>query len=470
MKKIILIAIIAAGVIFACNQHITTNGDTASLSPNFTNQFCDSATNGGLCSYLPFEVHIATGIGYDSDLDSSRQPPFDIFSWQSFIALNWPADKNGNPIGNGINNNTTNPRVWEYYKDPIQVFGNGNNELLLQYGNAAVTGEKLLHRSSKAKGRLNMLTGFDESDGHPLIDRNLNFALYEIKMNPAEVNFVTANNLATVNGIYSYYIKNHNQFVLPPSDSASKTYGMTEVKAAWRILDPSKGDDTSRYYCRSAIIYIDAANSRNGKALFFRAKVGLVGMHIFRITSKFGVGIWSTFEHVDNTPDSPQAAQNTRNTNWSFYNPQCLNCPSNDAPVLKKTEQTYKWDSVPPYAAHYAMNAPSQPGNGKFGTQAVRVYPVFSMTDYVNRLWQAKLKGSAWGNYRLIGSQWQLAESNPPPDAPALLANTTLETYIQKNASCIGCHNQANVEYVKKPGDTIKIKTDFSFLFPVYAK
>ncbi|MEQ1678276.1 MAG: hypothetical protein ABL876_16355 [Chitinophagaceae bacterium] len=469
MKKISLLVLIVIGVIFACNQANNTT-ETETAPPGFVNSFCDSATNGGLCSYLPLEVHLGIFEGYDSDLDSIHQPPFDVFSWQTFVALNWPADINGNPVGNSLNDNTQNPRVWEYYQDPLQVFGSDDDELVLQLGEAVKAGDKFFHKSSKAPGQLDTITGFQEADGHPLIDRNLNFALYEIKMSPAEVNFITTNKLTTVNGIGEYYVANKNQFVLPPSDSASNKQGMAEIKAAWRILDPSKGDDTTRFYCRNARVYIDSAHSRNGKAISFKAKVGLVGLHIFRTTTRFGLGVWSTFEQVDNTPDSPQMAQDSRKTQWSFYNPQCLNCPLNQPPEIKPGESAYLWDPAPPYAASYAVSAPSQPQNGKFGTQAIRQFPIFSLTDYINRLWRAKLKGTVWANYRLIGSQWQNAETFPPPNAPALLANTTLETYIQSFASCISCHQGAVVQYVPDAGDTINIRTDLSFLFPVYAR
>lgn len=473
MKKVILLSIISAGIIFACTQEKSA-AEKEELSnvipPNFKNQFCDSATNGGLCSYLPLEVHVPIVEGYDSNLDSMRQPPFDVFSWQTFIALNWPADKAGNPVGNSISDNKYNPRVWEYYRDPVQVFSSSNGELLLQINNTAASGEKVLHKSSKAPGKLNTMKGFEEADGHPLIDRNLNFALYEIRMNKVEDTFITNNKLYLIDSIGTYYLRHSNSFALPPSDSATKKMGMVEIKAAWRILDPAKGDDTSRFYCRNATVIIDGNHTTSGKPLKFRSKVGLVGLHIFRTTSTFGQGIWSTFEHIDNTPPSPQHAQNNQSTQWSFYNPKCLNCPINEPPALMNGEKNYKWDTVPPYAARYATRAPSQPTLGLFGTQVVREFPIYGYTEYINRLWQNKLKGTVWANYKLIGSQWQFAETFPPPNAPALLANSVQETFIQQEASCINCHQSASVGYVQKPGDTVNISTGLSFLFPVYAR
>ena len=68
-----------------------------------------------------------------------------------------------------------------------------------------------------------------------------------------------------------------------------------------------------------------------------------------------------------------------------------------------------------------------------------------------------------YANYRLVGSQWTLPNDGggtSTVNVPFRLGNTTLETFIQLNASCINCHGFANVVAGK---DTIG--TDFSFLF-----
>jgi hypothetical protein len=62
---------------------------------------------------------------------------------------------------------------------------------------------------------------------------------------------------------------------------------MIEIKASWRILLPATGDDTSRYYCRKATIFIDSLHTRNHKPLLItNVTVGMVGMHIVRKTAK----------------------------------------------------------------------------------------------------------------------------------------------------------------------------------------
>jgi len=471
MKKFIVIFAIA-GIIFACNQ---VRKESAKSSSGIYNAFCDSSSPNSPCSVIPFDVNEKFGIGYDSFLDSIHQPPFDVFSWQTFIALNWPSNAAGKPIGTSIADSANAPRVWEHYLDPAEVFGHSTPGLTFRLGVAKNSGQKFFYMDSKAPHPMlngtffdvNKLKGFQEADGHPLIDRNLNFALYEIKMNPVESSFTIAHNLTTVQGIYNWGIKNNNNINLPASDSASNNIGSMEIKASWRILVPALGDDTTRYYCRRATIFIDSLHTRNHKQLILtNVQVGLVGMHIIRKTGKVSnKEIWSTFEHVDNTPDNPQDAQQS-NRQWSFYNPACLNCTPNAAPdTLKGDNGQYIWDIKMPYAHRYGVKAPGQALKDSFGAQAVRVYPIYKYTELINQLWQQELKGTVWANYRLIGSQWQQSEINPSPTAPNFLANTTLETYIQSTASCINCHNYATVSFNNQT-----IATNLSFVYPVYAK
>ncbi|MBD1365105.1 hypothetical protein IDJ77_14885 [Mucilaginibacter sp. ZT4R22] len=471
MKKFLVVVVIF-GMLLACKYFQSHN---ASGLPN---AFCDSTAADNPCSIIPYDVNESFGLGYDSFLDSLHQTPFDIFSWQTFIALNWPANAAGNPIGTSITDSVNAPRVWEHYQDPAEVFGTSMPLLNLRLGETKKSGQKFLYLDSKAPHNLahvasinsNDMGGFQEADGHPLIDRNLNFALYEIKMNPVETKFTLDNQLTTTQGIYNAGIKTNNSIDLPQSNQATKNVGMIEIKASWRILLPAAGDDTSRYYCRKATIFIDSLHTRNHKPLLItNVTVGMVGMHIVRKTAKVHVNqIWTTFEHIDNTPDNAQEAQ-MNGRQWSFYNPDCLNCtPNAPADTIKGDNQQYLWEPNMPYARDYATGSPGQQSKrDSFGTQAMRVYPVYRYTELVNQQWQAKLKGTVWANYKLIGTQWEQSEIHPGPTAPNFLGNTTLETFLQADASCISCHRDASILYNNKK-DTIK--TDFSFIFPIYAR
>lgn len=472
MKKIITIAAIAA-VIFACNE---VRKETTPKPPSVYNLFCNTPGHGdSLCAQLPFDVNEKFGFDYNSFLDSVHQPPFDVFSWQTFVAINWPADASGKPTGTSIASSPNALRVWEYYSDPAEIFGHPVQSLMLHLGKSKENGQKFLYMDSKAPNRLQAgnvvdMSKFHEADGHPLIDRNLNFALYEIKMNPIETRYIVDSSLTTLQGIYAYSLHNGNAINLPHSDSLHNNVGSMEVKASWRILVPSLGDDTTRFYCRTATIFIDSPYTRNHKQLLItNVKVGLVGMHIIRKTAtNQGKEIWSTFEHVDNTPDNPQEAQMS-DKKWSFYNPQCLGCIPNAIPdTIKGDNGQYIWDTSMPYARRYGVTQADQQAVTLYGTQAVRVFPIYKYTELLNQVWRDKLKGTVWANYRLIGSQWQIdmPNGNRQPIAPNYLGNTTLETYIQSSASCIGCHGS----YASVTFNKTTITTNLSFIFPVYAR
>ena len=464
MKKLLFIALVIIGA-YACNEAIKTcDGPDKEFQPY--NAYCSNGDS-NLCNLLPYDVPENFGFGYVTKLDSVFQPPFDAFSWQTFVALNWPADAQGNPTGNSIGDNPGNKRVWEYYVTPAKAFawGNENSEMQLHLMAAENNGEKLLSMDSKSPRRLQAARPdeFVEADGHPLVDRNLNFTLYEIRMNNVEDTFIRNNKLTTAENIYNYAAKGQKntmvELVLPASDSATQNPGTIEVKTSWRILDAAKGDDTTRFYCRKATIYIDAAHTTNKKPLVVRnVTVGLVGMHIIRNTPKLHKAlIWTTFEHVDNAPEEGERNSDTR---WSYYNKECKDCPVNTPPPFQPGDnKEYLWSPTPPYASHYADSMKG------YGTQVVREFAIYKWTGVLNNLWRAKLKGTVWANYKLVGTQWQRNEPGVSADpAPALLANTTLETYDQKTASCIGCHNGARVIFNQKDTAT----TALSFLFPIY--
>jgi hypothetical protein len=468
---------------YACNQSGSTETSSTAATDGYVdsiNRFCaDTSMPNDLCSQLPFDINEKFGNGYSSTLDPKIQPPFDIFSWQTFVALNWPADNSGNPVGKSIGDNPDAQRVWEYYKDASEVFDT-ESPLKLELQNAKNNNVKYFYRTSKTPHPVDSLGNFSNSEGYPLIDRNLNFAVFEVSINPVEADFITANNLTTKAGIAKAgKAPNPNKphqlaLTLPSSSMASKQIGSMEIKTCWRILDSAKGDILSRYYTRDAVISIAAKNSISNKAFTIKAKVGLVGMHIIRKTTEFGNWIWSTFEQVDNTADNLQQAQNNLPNApkypYSFYYPQSLGLqPNNPADTLPGEGGTYKFDTVAPYAKRYAVAIGSEHfGQAVYGTQAVRMFPVYYRTEEVNNLWRSKLKGTVWENYKLIGTQWATSTLTPGkglPAAPGMLGNTTLETFELNNSSCVSCHNFASVKY-----GLDNIKTDFSFLIALHSK
>ena len=402
MKTLALILLLL--FFMSCNQNNkNSNNDLAMETPIIYNdlcfaldsiRFCEDKTD-GFCPKLPLDVYFLNSKngqfqnGYSSTLSSNIQPSFANFSWQSFIALNWPADTNGKPIGE-LTENPNNMRVWEYYTDASTVFNTAPNDVK-KLNN---TIKKVLHLSSKNPESI-QVSEFLEADNYPLIDRNLNFVVFEEKMNSIEELFITSNHLTTKEGIYNYN-KKVGGFQLPANTDT--TVGAMEVKASWRIIDKNKGDDARIYFTREATIYVDSDNSVSGKPSTIDCTIGLVGFHILRKTKKFNDWVLDTFEHVNNVPDNVQQAQTNQQTKWSFYNPACLNCAPNTPPkhvagdTLKNGSVVYKWNTSSPYGSRYGTTVPGEANGKAFGTQVTRVYPVYYCTEQLNNIWQSKLK------------------------------------------------------------------------------
>jgi hypothetical protein len=462
---------------FSCG----TNPDPKSVGTpelrTFKNCLCSDTTLNpdSLCSQIPHEVlQQFLAFDYHSNMSPKFQPSFDLFSWQSFVALNWPADANGNPLNASFRSNTTNLRVWENFVLADTVFipsGGAKNpklKLVLKPGDARA--KKQLYQMSKLSQNITINDKFLEADGSTLIDKNLNYVLYEERMNNDEWNYISNNHLRTEKGQQDYIQTANINLPAgtydggPWGKSTSGQIGSIEVKASWRILDPSKGDDTNRYYHQLALITIDGSSTWSGNSLNFTAMVGLVGLHIIHKTEIFQRQIWSSFEQIDNAPDS--AAVDPSKI-YSFYNTTYLGAPYQRPGTVQGKKAM--WNDVAPYALAYAVDAHGNPGT-QFGSQVPRYYSIYFTTDSINKAWQAKLSGTVWQYYKLIGTQWFSAGlSTKPqdiPNAPVYLGNTTLESYNQNDASCTSCH--AGAVIAGTPQDSVhspRYSSDFSFLF-----
>lgn len=445
MKRIISISITALATLTLFAQWIP--GRDSQFNPNASEA---ASIAQGPCPPVPTDVTVKLSNGYGRGIDPADQKPFDEFSWQSFVALNCPAHVPGQtPRGQWDNV----PRVWETYMNAEDLFIPNQSTPVCPPGVDTV-GAKVMRRIAKnahIKAALIKKPGANilEAVGGVLIDRNRNFTLYEIRLNPDEVNYVKANNLQTLGGQFAF--KQSGKTVnFPAGPTQFGPVGAIEVKAAWRILDVNQGDKPERFYTRQALIFVDAADSQNGQPLCIPAVIGLVGLHIIHKTHNFTRWIWSTFEQVDNVPDG--AGQSP----YSYYSPDCLvgNCYPPNTPSPKPPGGSFKWAEKPPYAANYA---PDQ----MHGTQVVRSVPIYGETQAVNAEWQAKMAGTVWANYHLIGSQWSVHLDEPDPQPiiglPTVQGNTTLETYIQPTASCVNCHH----DYAQT---AVGQSADFSFV------
>ena len=362
-----------------------------------------------LSPYLPHDVFDpipgATG----------TQGPMDYLSWQTFIALNWPASEtqNGVPDANLVigghtkggyypNGMRSSPTVWETYKDANDIF----------LPNAKPPSPF----STKAVHVL-----FDDTQSFtdsPLNDQDGKHVYYEVRMNEVEYNYIVSHKLYNANN------QKLQKIDFPRGDNTTSEVGAVHVKAAWKIMGPK--DDQSRYYTAQALIY------RPGVPSAFRATVGLVGLHIAHKTASRPEWIWSTFEQVDNAPDLPKQGPIPPPPNppgyYNFTNASCdtTKCPPNQ----------------------------QVPTNSTTPVQVLRVTPIPDTVATLNTQFQTVLRQSSgknvWQYYELVFTQWPSDPKNAAKfgvPQPPFLANSVIETFFQGPTgtsgpphSCMDCH------------------------------
>ncbi|MGZ8182742.1 MAG: hypothetical protein ACXWT1_12320 [Methylobacter sp.] len=333
---------------------------------------------------------------------SATQSQVDTFSWQTFVALNWPAL----PEPRGVpdpNKKIGDPgmTVWNTYKTTDELFL-PNAQDPGPWNSPMVVGTPIhLSQTSKASGIAMKLSAITQPVGGPLTDQYGNLVYYQMSVNKTSYDFIISNKLydATVQQTYGV--------VTYPSDTM-------EIKTAWRIMTPS--DDQSRYYTRPAIVVGQDLKEKS-------VTVGLAGFHFSVKTPNAPQWVWATFEQVDNVPPIQNKV------------PSSFNSPTSTQQPNKET-------------------LPGIP------TQVTRATPIAKDLQALNQRWQKALTGTVWQYYEQVGSQYPTVPNDPASfigdPVPNILANTLMETYIQPLSSCIACHSTARSLNGKK--------SDFSFL------
>ena len=145
---------------------------------------CDALPHDRLCSVAPKDNTDFDASFIYLNLEKNAQNPFDVFSWQTFVALNWPADDAGVPTGGPIGTRPDLPRVWQSYSQPGEVFGPAGEDRPCPSGaGAAFTTDMIL-----------------QSSGLPLIDRDLNYIVFDTRMNGRAERYIVANGLDSAQG------------------------------------------------------------------------------------------------------------------------------------------------------------------------------------------------------------------------------------------------------------------------------
>src|SRR4051812_44466538 len=439
----------------------------------------------------------ALGPGLPQDVTAARstQDTYDDFAWQEFIALNWPATKDGKPdLSKIIGQAPEAPRVWDFYTDTTEIFHSSS----LCPDQKASPSFKVLRMF-----RDTTETGLDVQAGSswPLVDQAQNFSPVEIVVNDVQKGYIAGNGLTTPAGLKKYI--EHNTIVFPN--------GSMEVKAAWRLF-PANTDPKilARYHTKQAVICVGSQQSENGQAFSVKGTVGLVGLHIVHKTHNQPRWIWSTFEQVDNEEVTYKPLPGLKPTFSDGTSTKGCTSETNRPPAPVPASKTlYKWAASQPMAHSYSR------------TQATRCSNELALPAAVNAKFQAELArvqgvpNSPWQYYRLVATQWFDSHDHLQPrngDGVAVSRNSTLETYLLGDqtiagqvpaigpvvflppyppanstltdtiqatvvaaqgpagpytwSSCVVCHEMAAYQFGKDPTTTKdRVMTDFSFVF-----
>lgn len=357
---------------------------------------------------------------------------FDVFSWQVFLALNWPALPDGRPDARKSPADAGTPRVWQHYCQAGQVFRDD--------------GEPPLPWPSKAA--VPMLDESVQAFTAPMVDQQGRWVRYQVVLNRIEYDYLVGNQLYNLDGQVRFTTTNKVDF---PANQGMRRHGAMELKFAWKQL--SEQDDRRRFLVRQAEVVTLDGSKTNGE-------FALVGMHIAVRTESAPTWVWATFEHVDNTAvNDLEKDSHGRPLRPTFFNPDNPAKPvnvqpaKNSVPVRQFNPKTGKADG-PEVFTTWDEAKTTDP------TQTIMVLPVPKATAALNREVQAVLAGigSVFQYYELIGTQWP---ADPPYPAfpngvaaqadgrllpaspesilfkvpgkvvPVHLVNTTMETFFQ---------------------------------------
>jgi len=422
------------------------------FTPGGTSQMPPISISGNIPLFVPLPTQINS--------PTQIRPNFDWFSWEQFIALNWPASSQGR--GNPLSPNDPNvfkkppantPTVWSTYKANWELFDQGNQRptpfdsydvpVPPTCGTGTVPGAgsmKTLVMTSKGNSVLN--DGV-QAFSFPLVDTTKEYVMYEVRYARQPYDFMrgTDNNPSS----WLYLAKNvpDSQITMPATTSTSSggkenKLGSIMIKAAWRDMAAVPKDQWTRYYTVPAQVF-DPTTQKCAATT-----VGLVGLHITQKLEQFPEWIWSTFEQVDVLASNQQS---------SLLAP----CPATD-PACQQNgykNQPTSTNLDPDQSARVPVQA--------LRLNPIPTTPTGASTVDVNASFQSALAGTPWAYYQLVITQWPTSNAagsyRAPNDGGSYpctcglpfpvtgAVNLTMETYFQSASAaagsgngCMSCH------------------------------
>ncbi len=497
MKIIIILSIFVIciyAIINGCNTNSKTS-DELSGAQQKTDTLDLSLCGVDGAYNIPFSVDLPKaedipGFPDTTALINFLQNRFDILSWKTFIALNWPATENGGPDSSACFTDYAGTSVWEHWMPSTKIFvpvgqspshwQTGKYKTMDYYGITALaidsvskkpgnihplnSGTFSIFRIAKVDSMFTIL----DAEQFPVVDKNHMYTLYENFYNKQAYDYIVKSNLYskagqmqftktwpsytkglivttgkdTVNIEKTYKrayfpvgnIKDSSKTIGNTTYSFSKNEGAIIIKSAWVVLTDSS--EYGDYFTRTVRV-----KEKNGMKV---RTLGLVGMHIIHKVAEVTQWVWSSFEHIDNAPliDSTGKVILKPGIDYLYFDEN-----NTDASLYNKHP-----DSI------YQPNPFSRKSS-----QVVQILASLKSTDSINEQFHALIaknnKKSVWLHYRLVGTQWPFNPNLFTPGSdyqPALMGNAIMETYVQKTSSCMSCHSYARF---------LNTKSDTSFSY-----
>ncbi len=284
-----------------------------------------------ISSAVPSELNPANGGAPNATPQQAA-----AFAWQEFIALNWPAGPQMGQEGQrdapsssckfSDPNCNASPTVWQTFRGKVEIFpGTGNPPPGYDKSNQSLGYDatpQYIYASAvpacdmKQSGDPVPWVNLDETDEITLnsmyagvvtaaaspANTSPKLIRFLAKANRAEYVYAAQNqwwssvpsNVVTATENYLAKYK-----ASPPPGSAdmvSNYNGTIEVKAAWRVLNPSEAA-SGRFHTATARSY---ESPSPGNYCFVDAAWGLVALHIIQKTPSAPYFIYATFEQADN--------------------------------------------------------------------------------------------------------------------------------------------------------------------------